>query len=98
MAGKMFSKSKRVLSSSTAQHSVHPTGGSLRVFGQFAWLGVGSVKAALSHPTHPRVTQAVRQPKRFTQQVVMNQIKSALKHIRDESGLSHIEPSLRAEF
>jgi len=42
-----------------AQHSVHPTGGTLRVFGQFAWLEVGSVKAALSRPAHPRVTQAV---------------------------------------
>src|SRR5215216_3124040 len=44
----------------TAQHSVHPTGGSLRVFRQFAWLEVDSVKMALSHPTHQRVTQAVR--------------------------------------
>ena len=43
----------------TAQHSVHPTGGSLRVFRQFAWLGVGSGKVALSRLTHQRVTQAV---------------------------------------
>jgi hypothetical protein len=43
----------------TAQHSVHPTGGSLRVFGQFVWLEVGSGKVALSHPTHQRVTQTV---------------------------------------
>ena len=42
------------------QHSVHPTGGSLRVFGHFMWLEVGSVKVALSHPTHQRVTQTVR--------------------------------------
>ncbi len=42
-----------------AQHSVHPTGGSRRVFRQFAWLEVGSVKAALSRPAHLRVTQAV---------------------------------------
>ena len=42
-----------------AQHSVHPTGGSLRVFKHFAWLEVGSVKMALSRPTHQRVTQAV---------------------------------------
>ena len=42
-----------------AQHSVHPTGGSLRVLGQFAWLEVGSVKAALSRLTHQRVTPAV---------------------------------------
>jgi len=43
----------------TAQHSVHPNpgkvrrghgGGSRRVFKQFAWLEVGSVKAAL--PRH----------------------------------------------
>ena len=44
-----------------AQHSVHPTGGSLRVFWHFAWLRVGSVKAALSHPAHQPVTQAVGQ-------------------------------------
>ena len=42
-----------------AQHSVHPTGGSLRVFKQFAWLEVCSVKATLSCPAHQRVTQAV---------------------------------------
>ena len=44
-----------------AQHSVHPIpsklrgghgGGSRRVFRQFAWLGVGSGKMALPHPTH----------------------------------------------
>ncbi len=45
-----------------AQHSVHPTGGTRRVFRQFAWLEVGSVKTALSRPTHPRVTQAVGTP------------------------------------
>jgi hypothetical protein len=43
-----------------AQHSVHPTGGSLRVFRQFVWLGVGSGKVASSRPTHPRVTLTVR--------------------------------------
>ena len=42
-----------------AQHSVHPTGGSLRVFEQFVWLGVGSGKTVLSRPTHQPVTQAV---------------------------------------
>jgi hypothetical protein len=42
-----------------AQHSVHPTGGSLRVFRRFVWLEVGSGKLALSRPTHQRVTQAV---------------------------------------
>jgi len=49
------------LFSSAAQHSVHPTGGSLRVFKRFAWLEVYSVKLALSRPTHQRVTQAVGQ-------------------------------------
>ena len=43
----------------TAQHSVHPTGGSLRVCEQFAWLRVGSIKVALHRPTHQRVTQTV---------------------------------------
>jgi len=38
---------------------VHPTGGSLRVFKQFAGLEVGSGKAALSRPAHQRVTRAV---------------------------------------
>jgi hypothetical protein len=39
---------------------VHPTGGSRRVFRQFSWLEAGSVKAALSRPTHQRVTHTVR--------------------------------------
>ena len=39
---------------------MHPTGGSLRVFRQFAWLEVDSVKMALSQPTHQPVTQTVR--------------------------------------
>jgi len=51
----------------TAQHRVHPipdkhrgySGGSLRVFKQFAWLQVGSVKMAFLRPTHQRVTQTV---------------------------------------
>jgi hypothetical protein len=43
-----------------AQHSVHPTGGSRRVFRQFAWFEVGPIKVVLSRPAHPRVTQAVR--------------------------------------
>ena len=38
---------------------MHPTGGSLRVFRQFAWLEVDSVKMAFSRPAHQRVTQAV---------------------------------------
>ena len=43
----------------TAQHSVHPTGRSLRVFRQFVWLEVGSVKVAFSLPAHQRVTPTV---------------------------------------
>src|SRR5512143_1280777 len=42
-----------------AQHSVHPTGGSLRVFKHFAWLEVGSDKIAWSRPAHQRVTHTV---------------------------------------
>jgi len=42
-----------------AQHSVHPTGGSRRVFKQLVWLEAGSVKVALPRPAHPRVTPAV---------------------------------------
>jgi len=38
---------------------VHPTGGSLRVIKQFAWLEVGSGKTVLSRPAHQRVTPAV---------------------------------------
>jgi len=40
----------------TRHHSmVHLTGGSLRVFKQFAWLEVGSVKMALSRPASGNV-------------------------------------------
>ena len=35
-------------------------GDGVRVFRQFVWLGVGSVKVALSRPTHQRVTPAIR--------------------------------------
>ena len=42
-----------------AQNSVHPTGGSLRVFKQFVWLEAGSIKMALPRPAHQRVTQTV---------------------------------------
>jgi len=45
--------------SHAAQHGVHPTGGTRRVFRQFAWLEVGSVKVVLSPPAHPRVTHTV---------------------------------------
>jgi hypothetical protein len=47
------------IKSKTAQHSVHPTGGSRRVFEQFAWLQAGSGKTALPPPAHPRVTHTV---------------------------------------
>jgi hypothetical protein len=43
-----------------AQHSVHLTGGSLRVFRRFARLEVVSDKMVLSRPTHQQVTQTVR--------------------------------------
>ena len=42
-----------------AQHSVHPTSGTLRVFRQFAWLEAGSDKIALSRPAHLPVTPTV---------------------------------------
>ena len=38
----------------------HPTGETLRFCGQFAWLEVGSVKVALSRPTHQPVRRAIR--------------------------------------
>jgi len=44
-----------------AQQSVHPTGGSLRVFREFAWLEAGSDKMARPRPAHQRVTPAVGQ-------------------------------------
>ena len=40
---------------------MHPTGGSLRVFRQFAWLEVGSDKMVSSPPAHQRVTHTVGQ-------------------------------------
>ena len=54
-----FLKTKVLVSQNASQHSVHPTGGSRRVFKQFVWLEVGSVKVAVSRPAHQRVTQAV---------------------------------------
>ena len=57
----MFFQTASLAFIKVAQQSVHPTGGSLRVFKLFAWLGVGSGKTALSRPTHPRVTQTVGQ-------------------------------------
>jgi hypothetical protein len=49
----------------SALDKTYPTGGTavlvdgVRVFRQFAWLEAGSVKVALSHPTHQRVTRVV---------------------------------------
>ncbi len=40
------------LPSRAAEHSVHPTGGSLRVFKPFSWLEADTDKIVLSHPTH----------------------------------------------
>jgi hypothetical protein len=53
------------VSHNAAQHGVHPTGGTLRDFRQFAWLEVGSVKVVLSRPTHQRVTHTVRRPTQY---------------------------------
>ena len=57
---------------------MHPTGGTLRVFRQFAWLGVGSVKMALSRPAHQRVTPTVGQAlsKNHQKDVVMDNFPS----------------------
>jgi hypothetical protein len=66
---------KSCLHARNAQHSVHPTGGSRRVFKPFAWLEVGSGKMALSCPAHPRVTQAVGQ-------VVINLSIKSLKSLQ----------------
>jgi hypothetical protein len=48
-----------LLTITAAQHSVHPTGGSLRVFRRFVSLEAGSVKMALPHPAHQPVTPTV---------------------------------------
>ncbi len=59
--GVPFFQSARLACIAPAQHSVHPTGGSRRVFRQVAWLQAGSGKTALPRPTHPRVTLTVGQ-------------------------------------
>jgi len=53
------------MNNEAAQHSMHPTGGSLRVFWQLSWLEIGSGKIALSRPTHQRVTPAVGRLSKF---------------------------------
>ncbi len=57
-----------------AQHSVHPTGGTRRVFKQFVWLDAGSGKMALSPPAHPPVTHTVG---RLTEEDTNNVIQLA---------------------
>ena len=54
-----FSEINVISCKTAAQHSVHPTGGSLRVFKQFFWLEAASGKMALSRPAHTQVTPAV---------------------------------------
>jgi hypothetical protein len=44
-----------------AQHSLHPTWGRRRVFVAGFWLGVGSGKMALSHPTPSAYPQGATQ-------------------------------------
>jgi hypothetical protein len=61
------------LISTATQPSVHPTGGSLRVFKHFELLEVGSVKVALSRPTHQPVTQAIGQA--FAKRAIKSTIK-----------------------
>ena len=56
---------EQCLISNAAEHSVHPTGGTLRVFKQFAWIEVGSDKMALSRPAHQRVTRAVGRREKY---------------------------------
>ncbi len=55
----MNSQCHRLSVLGAAQHSVHPTSGTRRVFKPFSWLEVGSAKIALSSPAQPRVTPAV---------------------------------------
>jgi len=58
-----------------AEHSVHPTGGSLRVFQALFWLEVDSIEAALSRPTHQRVTPTVQfDEKNFYYEVIAKPI------------------------
>ncbi len=57
-----------------AQHSVHPTGGSRRVFRRFAWLEVGSGKLVFSPPAHPPVTHPVGLPPDIAMGIVQTEI------------------------
>jgi hypothetical protein len=74
---------------SAAQQCVHPTGGSLRVFEQFAWLEVGSVKMALSHPAHQRVTRAVNWNKMCNKETVATMVTGLTR----ETGTRCVTPS-----
>ncbi len=72
------------MSINTAQHRVHPTGGSLRVFRQFAWLEVGSGKIAFSRPAHPQVTLPVSPPGIKNSNKLLNVIKLNIKSVRQK--------------
>ncbi len=61
----IFLPFRRLAFRETAQHGVHPTGGSHRVFWQSVWLEVGPGKAAWSPPAHPRVTLTVGRTNAF---------------------------------
>src|SRR5512145_113249 len=85
-----FSKVRQGTSCShAAQHSVHPTGGSLRVFRQFASLGVGSDKMALSRPAHQRVTLTVSPLLSIFRNFLYNEYVELSKHssIKKMTGL-----------
>jgi hypothetical protein len=67
---------------------VHPTSGILRVFKQFAWLEVNSVKMALAHPAHLRVTQAVGPLSLNRKVLLMSDFQYFLKWLSENSCLS----------
>ena len=62
----------------SAQHSVHLTGGTLRVFRHFARLEIDSDKIALSRPAHQQVTQTVSLPMTLYHDIAHNLSNSAL--------------------
>ncbi len=65
VGGVVFFQAVSLAFMQVAQHSVHPTGGSLRVFRQFSRLKAVSAKAELSRPAHQRVTPAVGRTNTF---------------------------------
>jgi hypothetical protein len=66
-------------------------GGSRRVFEQFVWLGVGSVKAALSRPTHQRVTHTVGRMVNLT----LNRINCSVRSLVNREA-SHYEQAKKS--